>query len=91
MPVYSYRCSDGHQVDRVLAMRDPHPRTVRCFCGKRARRDYRFTLRPEVLPHFNRSLDRMIHDRGDLERAQKKSGFSDVDPSLNRGPSRSWE
>ncbi len=35
---YEYECPSGHLTDVVRSMRDVLPKTVKCLCGKRAKR-----------------------------------------------------
>lgn len=36
MPLYTYRCPDGHDTDHVFGITDVKPKTRPCGCGRRA-------------------------------------------------------
>lgn len=35
---YEYECAAGHVTERVQSAKDPIPRTIKCACGRRARK-----------------------------------------------------
>lgn len=47
MPVYTYRCSDGHEQDRVFKFED-RPDSVKCGCGLGAKRIFSVRKTPAV-------------------------------------------
>jgi len=88
MPEYPYRCAVGHETDRFYHAREAanRPQTVRCRCGRRARR---MIVAPAavglVTEHYNSSLGEIVKGPRHLRALQKKHGCHDYVPPTS-GP-----
>jgi hypothetical protein len=76
MPLYPFRCAAGHETERFYHMTDKRPTTVRCRCGKRARRA---VVRPGLIrgalsfeAHYNPCVDRVVTSDRDFNDAVKR-------------------
>jgi len=82
MPVWDYKCPRCQQVVERFLHKGPPPKTVRCKCGGRARREISRAKpqvwKPLTLEHINVDGEGPLtfNSKGDLRRYCRKHGLA---------------
>ena len=88
MPFYPYKCNAGHETDRFYKMSDTRPSSIRCACGRSARRQIVLPqLITDIPEHFNTSLGKPVKSRAHLRQLQQQHGCQDVEGGVPDPPS----
>ena len=91
MPLYEFKCEDGHVFDEFLKMAD-YDNPMTCSCGKPAKRQITATMLNMDIPNWDRyispSTGKLITSYKDRKRDMKDSGCIDNDPSMKQNAER---
>lgn len=85
MPLYEFKCEDGHVFDEFLKM-DEYDKPMTCQCGKAAKRQITATMINCDIPNWDRyispSTGKLITSYKDRKRDMQESGCIDYDPGM---------
>ena len=97
MPIFSYRCSSGHQYDELFLGSEKAPDQMDCACGSPSvrRTVYRTSIVGPVFEHLERYENVLfspaerragarIRSKADLERVEREQGIYREDASFYR-------
>jgi hypothetical protein len=87
MPTYVYKCSEGHEFDIYLPLKD-YNTTQKCTCGRDAKRITVPTmLSPDIAPwdaYVSPATGKYITSYKERRSDMKESGCVDYEPSLRK-------
>lgn len=85
MPLYEYRCQNGHVTALVRRMSENHPKTTKCKkCPKRATRFYSPAgVIPDFPAHYNISMGCVVKNRAHHQQLQRERGLQDWESCRN--------
>lgn len=85
MPLYEFKCEDGHVFDEFLKL-DDYDKPMTCECGKPAKRQITATMINCDIPNWDRyispSTGKLITSYKDRKRDMQESGCIDYDPGM---------
>lgn len=85
MPLYEFKCEDGHVFDEFLKL-DDYDKPMTCECGKPAKRQITATMINCDIPNWDRyispSTGKLITSYKDRKRDMQESGCVDYDPGM---------
>lgn len=84
MPLYSFHCERCDKYEDVFFKFDEE-KVARCpSCLESMRREYRFTMQPDIQPYFDNTLG-YIRNRKDKEAKLKQRGLIVDEPGTHKG------
>lgn len=84
-PLYDFACDAGHLTEKLFAMKDVRPKTVKCgSCKRRARRVFSKASVVDDFPeHFNVSMGLVVKNRAHHKQLQRELQCQDWEPTRN--------
>ena len=91
MPLYEFKCEDGHIFDEFLKM-DDYDNPMTCQCGKPAKRQITATMINCDIPNWDRYISpttgRLITSYKERKRDMQESNCVDYDPGMKAAAAR---
>lgn len=91
MPLYDFKCEDGHLFDEFLKL-DEYDNPMTCQCGKSAKRQITATMINFDIPNWDRyispSSGKLITSYKERRQDMKESDCIDYDPGMKANAER---